>query len=80
MYGAGAMMCERAAASNNRPSPDLSPKVSKARACGGARDRSGAFLNPNGCKYRRKAESRQINETSEINEADETRIALPRHE
>jgi hypothetical protein len=32
VYGGFARMCERAAATNNRPSPDLSPQVSKARS------------------------------------------------
>ena len=42
-------MCERAVL-NNRPSLDLSPFVLKGqRACRGAWDRSGVFLNPNSC-------------------------------
>ena len=42
-------MCERAVLTN-RPSLDLSPIVLKGpRACRGARDRSGVFLNPNSC-------------------------------
>jgi transposase len=42
-------MCERAVLTN-RPSLDLSPFVLKGRrACRGAWDRSGVFLNPNSC-------------------------------
>ncbi|MDB5638235.1 MAG: transposase [Bradyrhizobium sp.] len=42
-------MCERAVLSN-RPSLDLSPFVLEGhRACRGAWDRSGVFLNPNSC-------------------------------
>ena len=44
-----ARMCERAVLTN-RPSLDLSPFVLKGhRACRGAWDRSGVFLNPNSC-------------------------------
>ena len=43
-------MCERAVLTN-RPSLDLSPIVLEGlRACRGAWDRSGVFLNPNSCK------------------------------
>jgi transposase len=43
-------MCERAV-DQNRPSLDLSPIVLEGlRACRGAWDRSGVFLNPNSCK------------------------------
>jgi transposase len=43
-------MCERAVLAN-RPSLDLSPIVLEGhRACRGAWDRSGVFLNPNSCK------------------------------
>src|SRR4029453_14562462 len=43
-------MCERAVLTN-RPSLDLSPNVLEGhRACRGAWDRSGVFLNPNSCK------------------------------
>jgi hypothetical protein len=42
--------CANGRFSQNRPSLDLSPKCSKAaRACRGAWDRSGVFLNPNSC-------------------------------
>jgi hypothetical protein len=42
-------MCERAVL-NNRPSLDLSPIVLEGRrACRGAWDRPGVFLNPNSC-------------------------------
>ena len=42
-------MCERAVLTN-RPSLDLSPFVLEGhRACRGAWDRSGVFLNPNSC-------------------------------
>src|SRR6266446_9545214 len=44
-----ARMCERAVLTN-RPSLDLSPFVLEGhRACRGAWDRSGVFLNPNSC-------------------------------
>ena len=43
-------MCERAVLTN-RPSLNLSPNVLEGhRACRGAWDRSGVFLNPNSCK------------------------------
>src|ERR1700758_4531006 len=42
--------CANGRFSQNRPSLDLSPKCSQAaRACRGAWDRSGVFLNPNSC-------------------------------
>ena len=49
MSAKSARMCERAVLTN-RPSLDLIPFVLKGlRACRGARDRSGVFLNPNSC-------------------------------
>ena len=38
--------------SNSRPSLDLSPLTPEAQACGGARDKSGVFANPNSCEGR----------------------------
>src|SRR6266849_5952404 len=52
-------MCERAVLTN-RPSLDLSPIVLEGRrACRGAWDRSGVFLNPNSCKGFEPAPSKE---------------------